>query len=101
MKEFVAVAKAAQVPEGDGILVEVKGREIGLFRIQEEFYAIDNLCPHHLGPLVEGQLDGCVISCPWHAWTFDVTTGKCTFDDRVEVQTFAVRVSGDDVEIEI
>lgn len=101
MREFVKVATTRQVPEGDGILVEANGREIGLFRIEGRYYAIDNVCPHRMGPLVEGQLKGCIISCPWHAWTFDITTGKSTFDERVEVETFDVRVDGDNVEIAV
>ncbi len=95
MPEFVRVAKIEDIPSGDGLVVKVNGREVGLFTIEGEVHAIDNICPHRQGPLAEGILEGKVISCPWHAWTFDVTTGKCTFNDSVAVQKFPVRVGAD------
>jgi NAD(P)H-dependent nitrite reductase small subunit len=97
MDKFTRVAKLKDIPPGDGIVVEVNQKEIGLFNIDGEIYAIDNVCPHYAGPLVEGQLNGKIISCPWHAWTFDVTTGQCTFNEEICVKTFPVKVQDGEV----
>jgi len=98
---FVKVTDLDQIPEGDGTVVEIAGKEIGIFKIQGELFAISNLCPHMDGPLVEGELKGHVITCPWHAWTFDLKTGVCTFNDSIRAACFEVRVVGKDVELKV
>jgi nitrite reductase (NADH) small subunit len=63
--------------EGSGtILVLENGQEIALFCLEGQFYAIDNICPHEGGPLGNGELEGAVVTCPWHGWQFDIKTGK-------------------------
>jgi nitrite reductase/ring-hydroxylating ferredoxin subunit len=51
--------------------------EVAVFNVGGEFYAIDNSCPHRGGPLGEGELEDCIVTCPWHEFRFDVRTGKC------------------------
>ncbi len=94
MAEFVKLAELEQIPEQDGLVVHHGKREIGLFRVNGTVCAIDNVCPHRGGPLAEGQRDGSLITCPWHAWSFDLTDGKCAFNDSIEVERFEVRVEG-------
>lgn len=49
----------------------IRGREIGLFRtMASEVYAIDNACPHKKGPLTEGIVHDCSVTCPLHNWVF-------------------------------
>ncbi len=72
------IARCADIPEGGNIVVSLEdGREVAIFHIGEEYYALDNRCPHMEGPLGEGELDGCVVTCPWHGWQFDVRNGEC------------------------
>ncbi len=91
MSRYV-VAKAADIPEGGRILVEIGGREVGIFRLNGKFHALLNRCPHLGGPLCKGgvvseiyaPVPGDVrnnpsrlfVTCPWHNWEFDVTTGQ-------------------------
>jgi nitrite reductase/ring-hydroxylating ferredoxin subunit len=56
------------------------------------YHCIDNACPHRGGPLGEGDLDGRVVSCPWHAWRWDVTTGANVNNPAVRVPAFPVSV---------
>lgn len=100
MLEFVKVAKKSEIPSDTGKLVEVNGREIALFNVEGKICAIDQVCPHQGGPLAEGGLNGKVVTCPWHGWEFDVTTGECTFNDTIKQMTFKVKEEGDDVYIE-
>ena len=90
------VARAADIPEGSRIIVRVNGREIGIFHVDGEFYAILNRCPHRGGELckgdvlrlVESERPGDVrldegttfIACPWHGWEFDIKTGESWYD---------------------
>jgi nitrite reductase (NADH) small subunit len=100
MPNFVRVAAAAEIPPGHARAVVVGDREIAVFNVDGHFHAIDGICPHQGGPLAEGWIEGTVVTCPWHAWSFDVRTGKMTLlGDFCEVDTFDVRVVGSDVEV--
>lgn len=100
MANLVKVARRDEIADGAGKVVEVAGRKIALFNAGGRFYAIDNTCLHRGGPLGEGELEGAVVTCPWHGWAYDVTTG-CTLDDRSKkVACFTVRVEGDDLMVE-
>lgn len=101
MASFFKVAKTKDIPSGQGRTVAANGREIAVFNVGGTFYAVGNTCKHRGGSLGEGELDGNVVTCPLHAWTYDVQTGECFDDPACGIDTFAVRVEGDDVLIEI
>ena len=101
MGSFVKVAGVGEIAPGTGKTVEAGGREIAVFNVAGQFYAIDNACKHRGGPLGEGELDGTTVTCPLHAWTYDVTNGECFDDPSCAVDRFAVKVEGDDVLIEV
>ena len=96
MAEFVKVATTGEIAPGTGKPVEVNGKEIALFNAGGTFYALDNTCPHRGGPLGEGELEGTVVTCPWHSWQFDLTTGESLIDD-LKVGCYPVRVDGETV----
>jgi nitrite reductase (NADH) small subunit len=97
--EFVTVARVADVAPGTAKAVIVGQREIALFNVDGTFYALDNTCPHQGGPLAEGWIEGTRVTCPWHAWTFDLTTGGMTLGDFACVDTFEVRIDNDAVRV--
>jgi NAD(P)H-dependent nitrite reductase small subunit len=101
MGTFVRVAAIGEIAPGQGKTVEVNGRDIALFNVGGTFHAIDNTCKHRGGPLGEGELDGTVVTCPLHAWTYDVTTGECFDDPACGVDRFAVKVEGDEILVEV
>lgn len=101
MSEWVKVAKKSEIPEDTGKKVEPKGQEIALFKMNGKVCAIHAVCPHQGGPLDEGGLTESVVTCPWHGWEFNVTTGACSFNDAIHVPTFNVKEDGDDVYIEV
>lgn len=70
----------------------MRGRDIAVFNVAGRFYAIDNSCPHQGGPLAEGWIDGTIVTCPWHAWCFDVTSGDMTMGGYTSVDAFDVRI---------
>jgi nitrite reductase/ring-hydroxylating ferredoxin subunit len=97
MSDFVRVASKAEIPAGQGRVFQVNGRMIAVFNCDGAFYAIDNECRHQGGPLGEGELDGTVVTCPLHAWTYDVTTGVSPDDPDCKIERFEVKVEGDAV----
>ena len=60
-------------------------------------HAIQNSCIHRGGPLSEGDLDGDLVTCPWHFWQYDVTTGKCRSNPDAELRTYQVKVENGEI----
>ena len=102
MARFVRVACVSELLENEGRCVEVDGNRIALFKIGDEVFAIGDACSHQEGPLSEGLVDDGQVTCPWHGAIFDIKTGRCLASPAdEEVPRYPVRVTGDDVEIEI
>lgn len=101
MGNFVKVAETRDLASGQGKIVEAGGRDVALFNVGGTFYAVDNTCKHRGGSLGEGELDGNVVTCPLHAWTYDVTNGECFDDPACGLDTFAVKIEGNDVLVEV
>jgi nitrite reductase/ring-hydroxylating ferredoxin subunit len=99
MAEFVRVAGIADVKPGCGVVAEVKGHTLALFNVDGTFHAIDNTCVHRGGPLGEGDVDGSIVTCPWHGWQYNVSTGACLNNPSVRVGVYPVKVEDDDVKV--
>lgn len=101
MGEFVKVAEVKDIAAGTGILVELDGDRIALFNVNGTFHAIGDTCTHAGGPLSDGDLDGDVVTCPWHGAQFDVKTGEVVGPPAPEpVTSYRVKVEGSNVLIE-
>ena len=100
MPGFSIVLKVSDVPVGAMKLIKDKDAEIVVVNVDGEFCAFGNICPHEGGPLAEGELEGNVITCPWHFTRFDVRTGEVidgVTDEPIPV--YEVRVVGDDIQV--
>ena len=101
MSQSVRVASVADIPPGTGKELMAGSQIVALFDVDGQFFALDGICPHAGGPLGEGELCGPIVTCPWHGWQFDVTTGQHCLNARLSHGTYPVRVEGDDVLVEI
>jgi nitrite reductase (NADH) small subunit/3-phenylpropionate/trans-cinnamate dioxygenase ferredoxin subunit len=101
MSEWTKVAETTDLQPGDCKTVSVGERELALFNVGGEFYATDNVCPHRGGPLGEGTLEGSVVTCPWHGWRFDVSTGLNPMIPTAKVEIFECLVEGNDVKVKL
>jgi nitrite reductase/ring-hydroxylating ferredoxin subunit len=101
MSRRVLVAEAADIGVGEGRVVEADGKTLALFNVDGAFHALDNACAHRGGPLGEGDLDGTVVVCPWHAWRWDVKTGANVNNPAVRMTCFPVSVDGGRVFVEL
>jgi len=97
MAEFVKAARVSDIPPGGAAIVAVGAAQVALFNVNGSFHALDNHCCHRQGPLGEGELDGTTVVCPWHGWSFDVTSGQCLSRPGARVASFEVRVEGDEI----
>lgn len=117
------VGPASEIPAGKRkIVFPHGGAGIGVFNIDDRYYAVKNTCPHMGAPLCRGKLTGTtaplrddegrvgmewiregeILRCPWHHWEFDIKTGRTMFPSRQRVATYKVEVdargvNGDEV----
>jgi nitrite reductase/ring-hydroxylating ferredoxin subunit len=89
------------VPPGSGRECVAGDRIVAVFNVDGRFFALDGICPHAGGPLAKGELRGCVVTCPWHGWQFDVTTGQHQLNPRIQQPSLPVVVEGDELLVEI
>jgi 3-phenylpropionate/trans-cinnamate dioxygenase ferredoxin subunit len=99
------VAKVEEIPPGSRRVVPVRGRDVVVFNVKGEYFALTDRCPHQGGSLCRGKLTGLatasepgrirytrrgeVIRCPWHGWEFDLRTGKSWCDPvRMRVKNY-------------
>jgi nitrite reductase (NADH) small subunit len=98
---FVHVAKATDIAPGQIREIQVQGITIAVANVGGQFHAINNTCLHRGGPLGQGSLQGCVVTCPWHGWSFDVTSGKVTHNQAAGVACYPTELRGEDVYVDI
>lgn len=107
------VANIDELPEGERLIVRVARREIGIFNVGGEFFALRNVCPHRGAPVCDGRLrprieegtaldfafsdEGEILKCPWHQWEFDIKTGDALDSPGMSIRTFRVEREGDEV----
>jgi nitrite reductase/ring-hydroxylating ferredoxin subunit len=92
----------SQVKPGEVKLVFLNGRKIAVYNIEGAFYATQEECTHASGPLSKGDLDGKVITCPWHDSCFDVTDGSVVCGPAEQpLKTFSVTMHGEIGRVEI
>jgi len=95
------VASLAAVQAGETTLHSVGGHDVALFICKGKVVATNGQCPHSEGPLNEGDVEGAVLTCPWHGWQFDLETGLCLEDDSITLARYPVRIDGDDVMVTV
>ena len=74
--EFVEIAPASELPNGERLFVEIGDKPIVIFNIAGQLFAIGDVCTHDDGPLGDGDLEGYHVVCPRHGAEFDIRTGK-------------------------
>jgi nitrite reductase/ring-hydroxylating ferredoxin subunit len=90
--------------DGEGHSVQVDGVEVGVYRCGEELFAVENICTHAHAYLHEGSVDRvrCTVECPLHGAEFDLRSGAVLSPPAEEaLRVFAVRVVGDEVQVDI
>lgn len=90
-RDFVRAAAADDVPEGTGRAIALGETEIALFRLDDEFFAIENTCPHRGASLGDGEVQGDRVICPLHHWQFNIRTGALPMGGGVATYPTEVR----------
>lgn len=112
------VCSVEELPDASCKIVVVGGHSIGVFNVGGDYFAFLNRCPHAGAPLCLGRVTGMafargpgfdidwvrtgeLLRCPWHAWEFELATGRSVSNPRIRAKTYPVRVDGDDIVIEV
>lgn len=91
--DYVEIAPASELPNGERLFVEIEGRPIVIFNIAGQLFAIGDVCTHDDGPLGDGDLEGYNIVCPRHGAEFDVRTGQVMqMPAVVDIPAYPVKV---------
>lgn len=119
-EELVHVCDVEDLQPGEKTQVMVQGTPVCVRNISEEYYALENECPHQGGPLCQGKVqpelvgefeqpgervreyhgDNLVVACPWHGWEYDLQTGKHLGVEDIAVKTYNVVIEGDVLYVE-
>ena len=96
----------AELPAPDearefAVQTEAGERVVCVANVNGTISAMDNVCLHRGGPLGQGYIADGKLICPWHGWQFDPQTGEATHDASAKVRTYAIRVEGEDVVVDV
>ena len=102
MSNWVKAAEAADFADGEVRGVEIGGKDVAIYRIDDEFYATGNICTHAFALLSDGFLDDCTIECPLHAGRFDIRTGKALGRPVTrDIESYKVKIEGGAVLVDL
>ncbi|EME22204.1 Rieske (2Fe-2S) protein [Rhodococcus triatomae] len=98
----VAVGPVSDLTRGEGRTYVIDGSQIAVFLLADgTVRAMDAVCPHKAGPLADGQIDGSVVTCPLHQYSFRFDTGACTADTVTPVRVHPAHVSDGTVIVQL
>ena len=111
MARRIEVCPVEDLEPGEKLITDVDGlpHSVGVFNVDGEYYALANVCPHHLAPLCQGEITGVitasrvgeyeleregeVVQCPWHGWQFDIADGTSVFNPHaLKTRTYQTAV---------
>ena len=117
MNEHV-VAEEGDLDPGERLVIQLEGKEIAIFRTEDDYHAYLNWCPHQGGPACEGvktgtqestfdrdtlelnvqwSREGEVLNCPWHGWEFDVNSGECLSRPNIQLPSYSTEVEDGEI----
>ncbi|WP_288414002.1 non-heme iron oxygenase ferredoxin subunit [uncultured Acinetobacter sp.] len=99
---WISVCGIDDVSEDEPKAVEVNDKKIGVFVIDEQYFAIENVCPHAFALLTEGFIEDQTVECPLHEAIFDIQTGELKSGPGCrDLCTYPVRVDGQQIQIQV
>ena len=98
MERWESVCNWSEIAEGRAkIAMLSSGERVAVFRHEGALSAISNACAHQNGPLGEGRIIACLVTCPWHGFQYDVRTGRSPAPFTETIPTYDLRIEGDQV----
>jgi len=96
-KAWVKIASTNEFKNNGALAKKIKDAHVALFNVDGVFHAIENACYHQGVELHDGFVKDGMVTCPAHAWRFDLKTGACSRDPSIIMKTFKIKVEGEDI----
>lgn len=101
MSQRIRIGRTSDIIPGTATTIKIGKKTVAVFNLDGQFFAIDNTCRHRGGPLNEGKLSGTVVTCPWHGWKYDITTGANLTKPEMTTDIFPVTIEDDIMHIDV
>ena len=98
--KFKKITGLNSMPDNSGKVLVIQNSVIALFKINGKYFALDNICPHRGGSLGDGEINGDIVSCPWHGWEINCKTGEAVENPEMKVKRYEVIKKEDGLYIE-
>lgn len=100
-EKWLLVCKVSEVPNSSAKAFDLDGHRIAIFHAEGKFFALANACIHRGGPLCEGYVENAIVTCPWHAWDFELGSGKCVTMDGAKQPMYKLKMEKDQLFIKL
>ena len=101
MPNYLSVARVDEIVPGTAKQVAAGGKALAIYNVGGKFYCTQGVCLHRGGPLGEGDLDGTTVTCPWHGWEYDVTSGVNKMNPDVRLACHSIMVEGGEIKVSL
>lgn len=98
---FHRVGSVNGLENGARLTASIGDTPVAVFVLNGSYIAIRDSCPHAGGPLHEGELEGTILTCPWHGLGYDINSGECQDDPCLNLVRYDVRIEGEDILVRI
>lgn len=99
---WISICKVNEVADEEPKAVEIDDKKIGVFVIEENYFAVENVCPHAYALLTEGFIEGLTVECPLHEAIFNLETGALESGPGCrDLCTYQVRVENGEIQIQL
>jgi nitrite reductase (NADH) small subunit/3-phenylpropionate/trans-cinnamate dioxygenase ferredoxin subunit len=101
MGKLHKVCRVGELKDGESGTLDVNRKVIAVFRVGEQYFAIDNMCPHMGAELSGGFVEDGIVTCPWHYWRFRLQDGAWADNPRIKIGCYPVHIVGDEIQVEL
>jgi len=98
---FIEVCSRYGIGKDSSKFININNKELALFNIDNEFFAVDNTCPHQGGSLSEGEIHQEEVTCPLHCWMFNIKSGQCLNIPSIKVKTYKIKVENEKILVDL
>ncbi len=94
MEGYIEICAERDVPKTEPLIVEVDGTPIAICRVGDNFFALEDVCPHQGASFEGGEIEDGILTCPLHGWRMNIATGQSLEAATLRNKTYDVKVEG-------
>ncbi len=98
---YIKAVKTEALKDKEFISVTLLGKKVGIFKKDEEIYAIETGCKHQGADITKGMKKGDVFTCPRHGWKYNIYTGACISHKSPSLRRYPIKIEGEYIKISL